>query len=329
MTNLSRICAAFLALSVYASAANAAPTDAERAVAVSLVVEGRARFQAKQYRAALELFKRAHEIMRVPTTGWDLAKAHEALGQLVEARRIAEEVARMPAEPNEKPIFAETRALAQQAIVELGPRIPLLHVRVSGAPVQDTRVQIDGNALTPDEANLPYPVNPGTHEVVVTAPDFETTKITVHVEEARMLPVDVTLKPAPRTVQPPPPTPPKPVNVEPQGWAPEAKAGFAVAGGLAGVAMGTGIGALVLYAPTRDAYPQSGRCYVADCGREYEMRRRKLEGFTWTMTASGVVGLGALVYALTRPRHSERPNGPTTGLLVAPTVGGMVVSGTF
>lgn len=313
MTHLSRVLAVALSLALCTSTAYAAPTDAERAVAVRLVVEGRARYDAEQYSAALELFKRAHEIMRAPTTGLDLAKAHAALGQLVEARQIANEVVLMPVEPKEKPVFAEARAEAKEAIEGLEPRIPFLKLQVVGPPVQAARVVIDGKTLKAEDVDKPYAVNPGKHTVVVTAPDYHPTEITVSLVESATTPVDINLRPM--DVRPPPPSPTQ--------LAPAAKVGFAVAGGLALVAVGTGIGAMVTYGPTRDAF-------VAKDVSKYEDLRGPLEGLTWTAMVGGGLAVGALIYAATRPRIAQQPNSSTkVGLMVMPTVGGMMISGVW
>ena len=107
------------------------------------------------------------------------------------------------------------------------------------------------------------------------------------------------------------------------GVAPEAKIGFVVAGGLAAVAIGTGIGAMVTYGPTRDAY-------VAKDVQTYEDHRHTLEGLSWTATISSALAVGALAYAVTRPRSEQASNNaPRVGLMVAPTVAGMAISGTW
>jgi tetratricopeptide (TPR) repeat protein len=320
MTYLSRILAPTLALALYTSSAHAAPTDADRAVAVRLVVEGRARFEAEQFAAALELFKRAHEIMRAPTTGLDLAKTYAALDQLIEARQVADEVVHLPVAPNEKPIFAEARADAKRAIEALDSRIPFLQLRVLGPPVQVVHVLIDGKTLTPEDVGKPYAANPGKHTIVATATDYHPTEVTVSLVESETTSVDLKLN---AMVVQAPRTPPAPVVTPKNALAPAAKVGFAVGGGLAAVAIGTGIGALVMYGSTVDAVMANDR-------QKYEEQRGTLEGLTWTSTISGGLAVGALVYAVTRPRIDQpSKNSATSGLMVTPTVGGVVVSGVW
>src|SRR5262245_1107365 len=89
------VCAA--ALLSPAAALAAEPSAADRETARTLVIDGRKKFGAGDYEGARKAFQAAHEIMGVPTTALDLAKALEKLGKLVEARTVALEVARMPA----------------------------------------------------------------------------------------------------------------------------------------------------------------------------------------------------------------------------------------
>lgn len=320
MSHLSRIVGLAVALVVYSSTAHAAPTASERSVAVPLVIEGRARFEAQQYAAALELFKRAHEIAKAPTTGLDLAKTYEALGQLIEARKLAVEVANSPIEPNEKPAFADARADAKMAIEALDSRIPFLRVHVVGPPQSVARVSIDGKTLTAEEAGKPYAANPGKHTIVVDAPEYHASEVSVALVESETMPVELKLNPKDKKPQPPKPTPNTNTSSR---LAPEAKIGFVVAGGLAAVAIGTGIGAMVTYGPTRDAF-------VAKDTPTYEDHRHTLEGLAWTATISGALAVGALAYAVTRPRNTlPSNNAPKVGLMVAPTVAGMAISGTW
>jgi hypothetical protein len=74
----------------------AEPTAAERETARGLMTQGRSQRDAKDYRAALQSFQAADAIMRVPTTGYEVAKTLELMGQLVEARDTLVRTLRIP-----------------------------------------------------------------------------------------------------------------------------------------------------------------------------------------------------------------------------------------
>lgn len=323
MTHLSRLVA--VAFVLHGSTALATPTAAERSVAVPLVLEGRARFDAQQYEAALELFKRAHEIAQAPTTGIDLAKTYEALGQLIEARKIVAEVAQLPVEPNEKPIFAESRALAKDAVDALDTRIPLLKLQIVGPPLSATRVSIDGKTLPPEALDKPYPANPGKHTVVVEAPTYSPTELTVTLIESQTTPVDIKLTPV--AVQAPPPPP----KQEPTSKRPVIIG--AVGGGLLLASVGTGIATAMTYQTMSEAMTSYQTANQAFCDascmafrQTYDDRRTTLQALSITTTTLGVLGVGAVLYAiLDKPARNKAD----VSFVVAPAPGGVVVQGVW
>jgi hypothetical protein len=85
----SRCFALALCLTCSSLALAAAPTAQDRERARALMDAGDARFEAKQYAAALEQYRGADEIMQVPTTGIEVGRALERLGRLLEAREVS------------------------------------------------------------------------------------------------------------------------------------------------------------------------------------------------------------------------------------------------
>lgn len=334
MTYLSRLLAVTLVLTLSIAAAHAAPTEAEQAIAVRLLVEGRARYDAGQFSAALALFKRAHEIMHAPTTGLDLAKAYEALGRLVEARKIANEVINIPIAPNEKPIFAEARADAQRAIKALDSRIPRLRVQVVEPPIHDVHVEIDGNTLTVEEVDKGYAVDPGDHNIVVRALTYESFEIKVNaVESSGVVPVNVVLTPAPPTLRVPPgPVKPKPASDSGKTVNRSLVIGLS-GGGLLLAGLGTGVVAGTTYQTMRDAKENYDRVNQSFCDVEcmayrkgYQDRQPMLPPLTIATTALGVLGAGAVLFAiLDKPRQPKSK----ASLLVFPTPGGAMLQGVW
>lgn len=184
---------------VSAIPAQATPSEADRLAARTLLLEGRKKLEAGDPKAALEFFQKAHALMHVPTTGLDLAKAHAALGQLVEARAAVDEVTRMPVNPNEPAAFTDARQNAKEALEALDGRIPSITLHVTGVPLRTVRATIDGVAIPWSDLGAPHKANPGAHEVIVTAPGAPTWKQTVKLIEGQTAPVELRIELQPGT----------------------------------------------------------------------------------------------------------------------------------
>src|SRR5262249_44422469 len=116
------------------SPAQAQPTAADLETARALFREGQELRARGELSEANDKPRAAHAAGRTPITGLELARTHEMLGQLVEAREVALDVARIPVASDETERSAEARAQAAQLADALRPRIPDLTVRVTGAP---------------------------------------------------------------------------------------------------------------------------------------------------------------------------------------------------
>lgn len=174
-------------------AAHGEPSVADRATARALLLDGRAKMEAKDHAGALKAFQGAHAIMNVPTTGLDLAKAHAALGQLLEAREVALSVTRSPAKVDDPEAFADARKAAEVLAAGLDPRIPSVVISVAGPAPEGVSITLDGAALAVATLSLPRKVNPGRHRIVVSAPGFEEGAREVDVAEGTSVPVEMSL----------------------------------------------------------------------------------------------------------------------------------------
>ncbi|MFO0659823.1 MAG: hypothetical protein U0165_08340 [Polyangiaceae bacterium] len=173
MTTLSALWLVTLSSSFAAAQPANSPTAADRETARALMGEGDTKFEAKDYAGALSAYEGAHKIMGVPTTGIAVARALEALGQLIEARDLALQVARIPTSSGEPKPFAQARSDADSLAEKLAAKIATVKIEVSGLPAGTTpKVTIDGVALTPEAAALPRKVNPGKRVIAASAPGF-------------------------------------------------------------------------------------------------------------------------------------------------------------
>jgi len=264
---------AFTVVTTHAGIAMAAPSAAERETARRLMDEGKERTRAGEKERALEAYQKAHDIMKVPTTGIALAKAHQSLGHLVEARDVALEVVRMPRDNGEPTIFERARREAKELEAHVKPRIPTVRIIVKGGPA--TRVSVDGADVASLLLGEPVAMNPGKHTVVARNADGVEKRADVDLAERDAKEIDLALPvPAPVVVTTMPPSG-APASTAPRDMAPEAgrttAAKVLVFGGFGlafvGLAVGGVTGALTL-SKAGDVKPQcaNGVCDPAAKG---------------------------------------------------------------
>lgn len=347
------LAAAVLATSVQARAAEPTPEDRERARV--LLFDGRDKLKAGDTAAAVRSFQAAHAIMGVPTTGLDLAKGLVELGKLIEARTIALEVTRMPAQPSEPRAFVNARAAAAALADELNARIPALVLTVKDPPGAVAQVLVDGTPVPAEAFGLPWKVNPGDHVVAAAAAGFKAERRTVTVKDRESLPVELSL--SPEAAAPPPPRPAPPAQpgaradgaTSPGGDAAadggrEIPAYAWIAGGAGVIALGVGVAFAIDYANVRSTV--DGDCPADLCAWDryddasanaLEARWNRSLGLAVGLGAAGLLGIGAAVYGIALA-PAAAPSDAGRGrarrdVAVAPWIGGEVtgaaVSGRF
>lgn len=181
------------AITLAASAATASIARAdERDDARDLVYQGDDLFAERRYADALDAYRKADDIMHVPTTTIEVAKTLAVLGRLREARDVAEGlVAEAPV--IEAPAFAAARARARVLITDIDKKRASLVVKLEpqadGAVV---RVRSEAGSFTPapgEELKL----DPGTYTVVVSAPGYVAQERTVKLVEEERVPIALSL----------------------------------------------------------------------------------------------------------------------------------------
>ena len=184
----------------------AAPSAAQRETARRLMDEGKERTRAGEKERALEAYRKAHDLMKVPSTGIALAKAHLALGHLIEARDVALEVVRMPRDTSEPAVFEKARKEAKELEASLKPRIPTVKIIVKGGPA--TRVNVDDGEVAKLLLGEPVAVNPGKHVISALNADNVEKRADVDLAERDAKEIELTLPvPKPAVVQVDPPKP--------------------------------------------------------------------------------------------------------------------------
>lgn len=247
-----------LALALSPVAAWADPTPQEKETARNLMDEGDKLAAKKEWKAALQAYQAAHDIMKVPTTGLEVGRAQAALGLLVEARDTWLAVGRSEKKPGEGAAFGAARAEAEKLAAQVASRIPSVRIaRIEGPSDGRAEVTVDGVPVAAAALALPIKVNPGTHVLAARRAGFEDAKATVTLAEGEAKDVPLALRPAagvpaaPSSSAPKPPPAPSTTSAPPAVTEPsDAKRhplvvpGFAIAG--AGAVLGTVFGALSL-----------------------------------------------------------------------------------
>lgn len=308
---------------VGSAAAQAEPSAADKETARALHVGGRAKLAAGEVKAALESFQAAHAIMKVPTTGLDVARAQAALGLLIEARDTALEVTRLPSSATEPEAFTDARAEAAKLADELGGRISSIVVRVRGLPANArASIRVDGAEIPTEALTLPRKANPGAHVLEVATSGVAGVKRVVTLREGEAQGVEISLSP--------PNAPGPPSRGEPRAIAlgvPARRSGHTwawVAGGVGIAALGVGIGFAVDYAGVRSTIAEDcpeGVCSsakLAEANGALARWNRDL-GLMVGMGATGVVGV--VVGAVGISRRADGEASKPGRAVVAPWVG--------
>jgi len=310
------------------------PSAAQKTTARNLLLDCREKVTKKDLQAALKSCQGAHAIMGVPSTGLDLAKVQELVGQLVEARETALEVVRFDNAAN-NPTFTTAQQEAQQLAASLATRIPSLVLNVSG-PAEDTDVtiRVDKDDVPPAAFSLPYKVNPGSHLVVVFAKGFEKIEQTVAVQERQTKTLDLKLARVAPSAESATVAEYEPAGKDkPTGGSSKGVPTWAwIAGGVgvAGVAVAivgglkfSGIQAQVANdCPANQCRPELSPAYVTDLQSSWNTY------LTVTIVGSVVsaAGIGAAIYGIVA---APRKEAAFVVPWVSPSTGGLVAVGRF
>lgn len=312
---------ATIALLAAATPALAEPSLSDRETARALMDEGDAKRDKNDLRGALKAYEAADAIMKVPTTGLEVARAQAALGLLLEARETLARVMRIAPRPGEPAAFVTARKQADALNGELAARIPSVTVVVANAePGTTPQIVFDGETVPPAAAQAPRKVNPGKHAIVVRAGSIEKTEeVSVVEKDAKTVTIDLA-KAAPQP-------PPKPTDQGTTGSASDGSTWkIVMIGGFALGAVGVGVGSvtgIMSISKVNDVTPDcdGNRC---PSDRKADIDSAKDLGAISTIAfiAGGVgVALGVTGLILSGKSGSEPP--PSTqqaGLRIRPTL---------
>ncbi len=330
------------AASLVAPSAAFAQSDADRATARDLAIEGYKALEAKDYVTAADKFTRADSLYHAPTVSLGLARARAALGKLVGAQEAYSKAIHSPEPPNPPPAFTKAIEEAKAEYAALAPRVPgvIINVKGTDAPI----VKLDGVDVPVAALGVKRPVDPGKHSIVVNASGFSTGEASFTVAEGKTETVVIELKPGLGPVVPPVPGPgpglgapgPNPVPVAPPGEQGDPNAtrrtvGFVGIGlGGAGLIMGvaTGVVAIGKHSDIAKSCPDSHCPKGSEGTYDSKISSYNTMGTLSTVgfVAGGVLAAGGLVLVLTAPKPKQ-----TVGRVLVPVLapGYVGAEGTF
>lgn len=268
------------------------PSAADKETARGLLDRGDALAQKKDLAGAVQAYRGAYAIVRVPTTGAALARTLRAMGKWVEAKAVADEVAAMAPKPGEPEVLTQSREEAAALAKELGPKIPRLTVLLRGVREGETaKVTVDGRELSRAEQSSGVALDPGRHELEASAGKARATE-RVELAEGEHRAFTLTLSQG-KAGAARAPSSPKPA---PGTSSSKRTLGFVIGGiGIAGLATAGVTGAMLLSrdAEIKDNCPDK-RCNAK--GRDLIDGSKPLITVNTVAWAVGVAGVGVGAY---------------------------------
>ena len=154
----------------------AAQTQEELEAARAAFGEGVELTEQEQWPEAAARFRAVIAVRATGQVKYNLGLALAHTGELVEAAALLREAA------DDNQLARATRRQARQLLSEVEPRIGRLRVALDGDEA-GVNVTLDGERLGLERVNVPFPIDPGTHRLVVTRGSREVDAQSVEVPE--------------------------------------------------------------------------------------------------------------------------------------------------
>jgi hypothetical protein len=191
---LAALCLGLLCVLLMATPARA-ESEADRATARALALEGHAALQKKDYATAADRFGRADSLVHAPTLVVDWARALQGLGRFVEAHEKYELVLREGVDSSSPKSWTRALEEAKKELDALKPRLAWITVTLKEP--SEAVVKIDGLLVPPAAVGVKRAADPGFPKVSVTADGYEPFEQTVTVGPGEEKALEVSLKKRP------------------------------------------------------------------------------------------------------------------------------------
>ncbi len=215
------------------------------------------------------------------------------------------------------PKAADVVDAANARIAALARSMGTLEVTVQGAAANRAELAVDGEALTPDQRRAPLLLEPGNHDVRVTAPGTLPASASVAVVAGGRAGVTVVLAPVP----PPPPA---------ATWNARRLGGVVTMG--AGVVALGGMGVALWVRHDRIAQVQTdcpGNVCPSSLRGEVESARSDAHAMEPVAAILGGVGAAALALGIVLVAWPSHGRAAAPSAWLTPTPGGLAAGGTF
>jgi hypothetical protein len=277
-----------------------------KAAAEGLFDEGLKLFDAGRYPEACAKFEASQRLDPATGTLLNVARCLEKSGKTASAWATYREVQALAGREGD----ARRQQVAREREKVLEGHLSRLVIVV---PADQAHVAIrrDGTAMDPAEWGVPVPVDPGPHEVEVSAPGKQTSKHTVVVgPEAQVTETVAPLEavPPPRELPPVPVVPSAPASSSLQ----RALALAAGAVGLVGAGTGAyfGVDASSKWNDARNRCPAGGHCDAAGASLSQDAGAAA-DRATASFVVAGIALAAGVVLWLTAPSSSPVESGKT------------------
>lgn len=302
------------------------------ALAEQLFNQGRELVKANQWAEACPKFEASLRYDPVLGTRLNLATCYEHIGKLASAWGLYRESIELARKAGD----TKRAEYAQKQAAALEPRLPRLAISAPPTPPAGLVIQRGDTTVDAGALGVALYVDPGTHKITASAPDFETYSVTVTLVEGKT----ETLAIPALTPKPAAPEVKEPEVAEPEvapGRIPRTRLYAAAGLGGAGlIAVGVG---LVFGAKASSSYGDAKKLCGDDlkCATPADLDRSKKlvnDAHSAANLSTGLfigglaaIGAGAVVY-FTAPRTAERT---AARLVPVPHEGGagLALAGTF
>jgi hypothetical protein len=304
------------------ASAHAQPTERDLMAADALFNEARELVKRGDYAAGCPKFEASLALNPSPSTTLNIAKCHEHSGRIATAweyyRRALELNLNRPTTDADRQ--KALHDIATEGMSALEPRLPKLRVVIANPPPA-LEVLCDGKQLSAVSLGQEVPVDPGRHQVSVSAPGYRAQTRTVVLGEGKAITVGITLEAEVPAGQRDPQVP--------QGGGIPTWVGLVTAGvGVVGVGVGAVLGGLALSKynesnENKHCFPNN-RCDPDGIGLRQDAIRAG-NASTATLIVGGLVLAGGVtLFAVARSS-----GGTQGGEQVSLVPGGLAVRGSW
>jgi hypothetical protein len=315
---------------LFLSGAAFAQSGQDLALAETLFRDGKAAMEQKKYDQACPKFAESYRLDPQVGTLLNLANCHEAWGKTASAWGEFNDVHDRALKANQ----AERAEFAKQHAAALGTKLSKVKLVAPRPAPAGLAVKVDGKPVSEVVLGSEAPMDPGAHQLEVSAPGKKTSTTTFNVA-AGPSSASVDMPELADEAKGEPAGPALSVNGQPADGSAKRTTGFVIGGlGVAGVAVGAIFG--VMYLGKQSDYngctKVNGFC-DGDATKDAD-QKSSAETVGWISTIGfgvGIVGLAAGTYLILTSKSSSQEK--ASALRVAPAVGqrggGLSLQGTF